>query len=149
MRVQSVLFCFIGQPSAGSTSNPTLRRGISEVSRSSSSASGAGDGPTPVKRPKTGTVSRFVDSMSRNEKLGIDEALARAAYAKGLPLDCYEGELFQKAFNLMRPAYGKPPSRYMMGGPLLEKEYTIIKAKNTEMIQSSNCCALMCDGVQM
>ncbi|KAK3916270.1 E3 SUMO-protein ligase ZBED1 [Frankliniella fusca] len=111
-------------------------------------ASGEGDGPSPPKRQRTATagMTKFVDTMTPEEKEQIDESLARAVYAKGLPLSVFEGGHFQKAFNRLRPAYVKPPSRYKLSGPLLDKEYAKIEAINKEKFQSSKCKAVMLDG---
>ncbi|KAK3916489.1 Lysophospholipase NTE1 [Frankliniella fusca] len=116
---------------------------VNDAATSSATQGGHGDAPTSAKRQ---ALHSFLDRMPKEEKEKIDQALAAAVYANGLPLTIFENEHFQRAFTLMRPAYGKPPSRFQLGGKLLDREFSIAEAKVKSAIAESDCVALMADG---
>nr|XP_022912053.1 uncharacterized protein LOC111423030 [Onthophagus taurus] len=92
-----------------------------------------------------GTISSYFDNMSSQENNKIDEILARAIYVSGAPLDMTTKKVWLDVFKAMRCAY-KPPSRYQLSNPLLESEYTRVKAAVSSKISEAPILSLQMDG---
>ncbi|XP_026278350.2 uncharacterized protein LOC113206468 [Frankliniella occidentalis] len=133
-----------GEASTAHTTPAAKRPGaaLETTPSTSTKEKGQGDGPPTAKRQ----ILSFVDKISKEEKDKIDQALAAAIYANGLPLSTFENVHFQRALSLLRPSYGKPPSRFKLGGTLLDREFALAEAKVKSAIQESDCVALMADG---
>ncbi|KAK9737203.1 hypothetical protein QE152_g10904 [Popillia japonica] len=85
------------------------------------------------------TISSHFDNMSSQENNKIDEILVRTIYVSGDPLDRLD------VFKTMRCAY-KSPSRYQLSNPLLESEYTRVKAAVSSTISAAPILSLQMDG---
>lgn len=90
-------------------------------------------------------MSSFVDRMHAAEQTDIDELLGRAIYATGTPLSIVESPQWQAVFSKLRPSYTMP-SRYSIATKLLDAEYARVSCAAEELIATSNCLGLMCDG---
>lgn len=99
----------------------------------------------PVKKRKQVNIKLFTDTMTATERKKQDKLLARAAFAKGLPLSVYEGKHMQNAFANLRPSY-TPPEHHKVGGSLLDEEYEVASLATMEKVRKTECVALMCDG---
>lgn len=75
----------------------------------------------------------------------IDAALARAAYATGMPLCCFENKYWSDALKLLKLDY-KPPTKYAMSNALLDAEYYRIKNDMDEKIKKTSSLGLISDG---
>lgn len=93
----------------------------------------------------SGTMSRYVDTVTAAEQDDINELLARAIFASGAPLSVTENKHWKLLFAKMRPAY-VPPSRYVVTSRLLDAEHARLHDKVSEKVASADTLALTCDG---
>lgn len=75
----------------------------------------------------------------------INEHVARAIFASGCPLNLVENSYWQKALEILRPAY-KLPSRFLLSNVYLDREYDRIKCKCKDYVQKASSVAILCDG---
>jgi Protein of unknown function (DUF 659)/hAT family C-terminal dimerisation region len=71
--------------------------------------------------------------------------LARAIYATAAPLSMVENPYWQTLFQKLRPVY-KLPSKFQVSNTLLENECDRVKKYTNDLILTSDCLGLMCDG---
>ncbi|KAK9695530.1 hypothetical protein QE152_g32508 [Popillia japonica] len=98
-----------------------------------------------ISKASKGTISSYFDNMSSQENNKIDEIFARAIYVSEIPLDMTTKKIWLDVFKTMRCAY-KPPSRYQLSSPLLESEYTRVKAAVSSKISEAPILSLQMDG---
>ena len=80
------------------------------------------------KKRKASTMDKFVVTTSKEEKISIDEQIARMVFATNSAFRVVEHPEFVKLVEILRPGY-KPPSRFAVSDKLLnevhEKEMNI------------------------
>ena len=67
-------------------------------------------------------------SIPPQAKKDLDLTFAKVCYVHGLPFNLYESEAMQNALHKVNPAY-KPPTRYAVGGSLLDSTYESLKVE--------------------
>jgi hypothetical protein len=74
-----------------------------------------------------------IPTLSAEEKAKIDEKLALACYANGLPFTVYDSAEMRDAFKVVNPAYS-PPTRKALAGTLLDRVHARVKAHIDDII---------------
>lgn len=83
--------------------------------------------------------------MNPGDQEKADELLSRAIYASRAPLNMMDNPCWKELFSFIRPSY-KIPSRYMVSGPFLEKEYKNVSTMVAEAIAAADSVGLAVDG---
>lgn len=117
--------------------NLTFLDGSSNASSSSTSAT--------AKSKASSSITSFVDKMNPGDQEKADELLSRAIYASRAPLNMMDNPCWKELFSFIRPSY-KIPSRYMVSGPFLEKEYKNVSTMVAEAIAAADSVGLAVDG---
>jgi len=111
----------------------------------------ANDGQSPgqpKRRKLQSSMSSFLDTSSKDEVKKIDQALAKAVYAGGLPFSVFENNpFFSDAFKLMRPSYPRPPSALRLSTSLLNAEFATASCSTDEKIKKALCLSIIADGL--
>ncbi|CAB3222394.1 unnamed protein product [Arctia plantaginis] len=100
---------------------------------------------TSAKSKISGGITSFVDKMNPADQDKANELLSRAIYASRAPLSMMDNPCWKDFFSFLRPAY-KIPSRYMLSGPFLEREYKNVSTMVAEAIANANSVGLAADG---
>lgn len=75
----------------------------------------------------------------------MNEALARAVYVSGTPLNIVQHPLWVEFFKRLRPSF-MPPTRRVLSSSLLENEYSKVNSDLCEAIANAPNLNLQCDG---
>lgn len=74
-----------------------------------------------------------------------NEALARAIFISGAPLNVVEHPLWKEFFETLRPSF-VPPTRRVLSSSMLDAEYERTKTQLKATIQNTKFLNLQCDG---
>jgi hypothetical protein len=88
------------------------------------------------------------DNDNNNDKVEVNEInniVARAFYATGIPLATIENPFFIKALCKLNPEY-QPPSRKVLSTTLLQKEYKQVSTSIKNQIKNADYVCLISDG---
>ncbi|KAK3909525.1 UDP-N-acetylglucosamine--N-acetylmuramyl-(pentapeptide) pyrophosphoryl-undecaprenol N-acetylglucosamine transferase [Frankliniella fusca] len=89
-------------------------------------------------------MERFVDYVGVDEKKKLDASFARAMFASGLPLSTFSNPYWTAFFSSLRPSY-QIPSRYFLGGSLLDEEFKSCTAANKLQVDNAPALGIMTD----
>ena len=98
--------------------------------------------PLQIKGPRTPS---WCDSMTPEYKKECNELLARAIHRTGEPFSLFENKHWQAFLTKLRPSY-QPPGRNVIGGRLLDNEYTVVQSDTVRRINKFQTICLTLDG---
>ena len=82
-------------------------------------------------------MNSFTIRTNSQEKVALDDQIARLFYACNLPFNLAEHVIFKQTISMLRPGY-VPPSRKDLAGPLLEKIYEEVTKTAASELEGKN-----------
>jgi Protein of unknown function (DUF 659) len=127
----------------------TKTKQISEILESPNASTSTSTSIPTVKAPKkhlkNTTIESFVDRMSEEEQDTLENLLAQALFATGVPFSFLENDYVIQFFQQLRPAF-KLPNRRKLADELLDDVFDGVKAECNEQILQAKSLTMVSDG---
>ena len=95
----------------------------------------------------SGNLLSFADRLSQDDVHRAHAALAKWIYTDNQPFSVVENKSFREFISTVRPALlSALPTRYQIGGPLLDCHYNALRSSINTLIQQAEHLCTLSDG---